>query len=197
MTPAPRVAAASELAAEAEAAEDEAKERHDAEGPRSPLALLKGKREEITDKLWLDLKVPRWEETLGRSVWVRYGPSSPSFFGTAAERRERAHKAAQKKGAQGEPDWLINANADLLVESCIAIFDLAIGEEPPDEELEGNFPTFASEELSESLGVSKTSAATACRALYLTEGDLLIASGQLMEWSGQESKKGDEAFLSS
>lgn len=193
---APRVASEATLAAEAEEAHANAPALV---GPQSPFALLAGKREGAIAKLFIDQAVPRWEDELGRTVWVRFKPSNPAFFGQAVERREKAHQTALRKGgpnAKGNPDRVIDANADLLAECCIAVYDLAIDEEPPDE-LDGTLPDFRSTELSEALGVPNAGAAATVRALYLTDGDLLIASGELMEWSGKLSKQAHADFLTS
>jgi hypothetical protein len=157
-------------------------------GPQSPLALLRGKREELRAKLYLDLAVPRWQ-VAGRQVWVRYAPGSPSGLSTNADR----FKAADKPGGS---DWQIRANADVLVKACIAVYDLAIGEKPSEGDLVGDFPNFGSESLADALGTANNAIDT-CIATYLTEADLLLATSQLLDWSGQVSKKADEDFLDS
>jgi hypothetical protein len=160
-------------------------------GAQSPLALLRGKREELKAKLFLDLKVPRWE-VAGRQVWVRYGPGSPSVLTASAERRQAAHKP-------GMPDWKVRANADVLVDACVAIYDLPIGEEPPKGDLpvlDVPYPVFTSEEVQEAMGVQRNAAETVC-SVYLTEGDLLLAANTLLDWSGIVSEKVEQDFLGS
>ena len=163
-------------------------------GPQSPLALLRGKRDELVAGLHLDLAVPRWDDVLeGRQLWVRYRPANPNVFAEAMERREKKHKEAKAKGTVGDPDWMTKANADLLVSACEAVYDLPDGEEPPDT-LEGDYPTFTSEELSEALGASRNACDTVLK-LYATGADVLLAATQLLNWSGQASKEADRSFL--
>ena len=164
-------------------------------GPQSPLAILRGKRADMDKKLHLDLAVPRWDEILGRRLWVRYGPGNPSVLNAAAEKRERAHLAAKGKGMAGDPEWMDKARADFLVDACVAVFDLAIDEPVPDTLPLEDLPTFASPELSEALGAPRNAAATAL-AVYATPADLLLATTQLLNWSGESSVESDKDFLS-
>jgi hypothetical protein len=171
--------------------DDGAEEAPHDEGPQSPLAFLRAKRSTLKAELYLDLAIPRWQAE-GRQLWVRYRPCSPAVFSSSAERRRTAWK-------KGDPDWQLRVNADLLVEACVAIYDLPEGTEPPEGELPqlaDPYPTFRSEALSEAVGSSRNAAET-CVATYLTEGDLLMAANQLLEWSGRASKKVDDRFLES
>lgn len=161
--------------------------------PLSTLALLRAKRGELERQMHKDYAIPRWDAVLGRTLWVRYRPGDPALFAAATEKRERAHRADIAKGGRGDPDRMYKANADVLVAACVAVYDLAIGEQPP-AELDGDLPTFSSPELSEALGAPKTAVET-CRKLYGTDGDLLVAATQLMEWSGQASREASDAFL--
>lgn len=159
------------------------------QGLRSPLDLLRAKRTVLKAGLFLDLAIPRWQAD-GRQLWVRYTPCSPALYSTSADRRRDAWK-------KGDPDWMLRVNADLLVDSCVAIYDLPVGEDPPEGELPklaDPYPTFSSEALSESVGAPRNAAET-CVSTYLTEGDLIMAANQLLEWSGRASKKVDERFL--
>lgn len=178
-------------------AADDLPEEPDAEaaGPSSPLALLKGKRAELEKKLHLDLAVPRWDEVLGRRLWVRYRPADPTVFANSVEKREREHAADVKKGGPGDRQRLVRANADMLVAACIAVYDLPLDEEPGDD-LTGldQCPTFSSPELSEAVGAS-ASAVDTCRKVYATDADLMIAADSLLEWSGERSKKAHDDFL--
>ncbi len=175
-----------------------------AAGPQSPLALLRGKREAMDKRLHLDLAVPRWDEFLSitdadgtvhhRRLWVRYGPGNPSVLNARAAERERAHLAAKNKGMAGDSQWEDKARADFLVDACVAVYDLALDEEPPKGELTGDLPTFASPELSEALGAPRNAALTAL-AVYATPADLLLATTQLLNWSGESSQEADKSFL--
>jgi hypothetical protein len=42
------------------------------------------------------------------------------------------------------------------------------------------------------LEIPTGNAIATCRALYLTDGDLLLAAAELLDWSGQLSKKSGE-----
>jgi hypothetical protein len=163
-------------------------------GPQSPLELLRGKRPALDKTLFKDLCAPRWGDVLDRNLWIRYGPSDPAFFAEAMKKREEGHLKAVKAGKHGDPAWMIKANADLLVNSCVAIFDLALEEEPP-AELVGEYPTFGSPELAEALGAQPGNAVRTVLKVYGTDADILIVAQQLLEWSGQASQEGDKSFL--
>lgn len=165
-------------------------------GPRSPLAILQGKRSELEATLYKDLKVPRWDDLLGVSLWVRYRPIDTTFAQAAGERREKAHRQAVGKGSSGDPDWPVRANADALVKACVAIYDLPLGEEPPEGELDGDLPTFGSSELSEMLGAPKNAVETVLK-LYATNPDVQLAFAELLGWSGQTSEEARASFLAS
>jgi hypothetical protein len=168
-------------------------------GASSPLGLLRGKRAELDANLFYDIEVPRWSEILGRAVWVRYKPGQLGLLNAALERRKENHDKAVRAGKQGDPEWVAKANADMLVDSCVGVYDLAIGEEPPTGELPPNLPTFSEYALSESLDMPddpcpRNAVGTALR-LYGTPADLMLAASQLVNWSGQASKEADRSFL--
>ena len=164
------------------------------QSPQSPLDLLRGKRQELDATLHLDLAIPRWDEVLGRRLWVRFGPGNPNVFTAAMEKREKAHRAAVAKGQLGDPDWMTKANADLLVSACEAVYDLGLDEEPPKGDLEGEYPTFSDPALSEALGAQR-SAVDTCLKAYGTAADLLVAAAQLLAWSGVASQEAQVDFL--
>lgn len=167
-------------------------------GPQSPLALLRGKREQLEKALFLDLAIPRWEEVLGRKLWVRFRPGNPNVLTAAMTKREKAHlQAVAKNPKAGDKDWLTRANADLLVDACVAVYDLAPDEEPPEGDLPpGDYPTFSSSELSDALGATHNAVDTVLKA-YGTGADVLLAATQLLNWSGQASQEASKGFLSS
>lgn len=186
---APKVLAAGEVPEEPENDDIDI----EVDGPQSPLEILRGKRPAAEKLLFKDLKVPRWEETIGRSLWVRYKTANPALQALAAQKREKNHLSAVAKSKHGDPDWATKANADMLVDACLAVYDLPIDEEPP-KELPTNLPTFSSPELSESLGAPLSAVATAL-AVYLTDADLILAAQQLLDWSGELSKDAGKDFL--
>lgn len=166
--------------------------------PQSPLDLLKGKRAAAQKRLHIDLAVPRWEDVLGKSIWVRYGPANVALWSASQQRRESQHLAAKKKGQPGDPDWAIKANADLLVDACQGVYFLEPGEQPPhDQELPADLPKFSDPELAEALDIQPGNAVRTALGLYQTGADLLMASNALLGWSGEASKEADEAFLGS
>lgn len=168
-------------------------------GPRSPLDVLRGKRADLERGLFYDLQVPRWDQVLGRAIWVRYKPASTPLLNASMERRRENHEKAIRAGKQGDQEWMIRANADMLVDACIAVYDLAINENPPNGDLPENLPTFSSSELSEALDSPirpcPRNAVGTCIHLYGTSADVLMASQQLLVWSGQTSKEADRSFL--
>lgn len=165
------------------------------EGPQSPLDILKGKRAERDAKLHFDIAVPRWEDVIGLSIWVRYGPGDPSVFAEAMNKRDMAHAAKKKKDGIGDPEWATKANADLLVSACQGVYFLEPGEQPPDGDLPGDLPTFNDPALSAVLDAPRSAVGTVLK-LYGTSADVLLAANQLLAWSGQASKESSEAFLS-
>lgn len=155
---------------------------------RSPLAALRGARERLDATLHLDLVVPRWEQVLdGRRLWVRYRPVDPTQFLTAIEKRQ--------KQAQRDPQWRVKAHADALVAACVAVYDLPADVEQPPADLDlTDCPTFGSEDLSDVIG-APASAVETCRRVYATDGDLMAAVDQLLEWSGRAAPKAEADFL--
>jgi hypothetical protein len=150
-------------------------------------------------ELHIDLAVPRWEDIIGATLWVRYKPSNPALYAMTIDRlRGEFQDANANKPGSGDPEWTTRANADVLVKACIAIFDLPIGEMPPDVlPTHITYPTFASTELADTLEIPQGSAIATARALYLTDNDLTLVTQQLFEWSGQLSKKTGDSFLTS
>lgn len=162
--------------------------------PPTTLALLRAKRAQLERQMHKDFAVPRWDDVLdGRRLWVRYRPADPMKFATASQKREKAHRDSIAKGGRGDPRRVVKANADILVDSCVAVFDLPVGEEPP-AELERDLPTFSSPELSQALGAPENAVETVLK-LYATDGDVLVMGTQLMEWSGLASKEAGDGFF--
>jgi len=149
----------------------------------SPLLSLRARRAEIVDNLWVDLRVPRWDNP---KIFVRYAPVSAVKLNTAIERRRK------EKG----DDWSLLANADMLVDSCIGIYgELDDGTQISlrDGDPSGKWTTF-DPDLAKALGVEVERAVDTVRSLYLTEGDLIDASNKLFRWSGIAGDEADEAF---
>jgi hypothetical protein len=166
-------------------------------GPRSPLAIIRQKRAEWNKDLFYDLAVPRRDEALGVTLWVRYKAVDPGVLVISTEKREKDHATKISQGQpNGDPDRIVKANADLLVNACMAIYTLPNDEQPPADPLPAaDYPTFGSEELAQELGATSKLAVDTCRKLYATEGDLNAAAFQLQNWSAKFSAEADKSFL--
>lgn len=165
-------------------------------GPVSPLAMLAGKRQALDAKLHLDLPVPRWDDLLGYRLWVRYLPGDPGILTSAVEKREKVNQTAMAAGKPGDKTRMAKANAEFLAAACDAVYGLGFEEEPPEGELPEGYPTFSSPELSEAVGAPPNAVETV-RRVYATDGDVMVAASQLLEWSGQATPKAEADFLPS
>lgn len=163
--------------------------------PDSPLAGLRARRVEALQHLYVDLKVPRWDDDGGPAVYVRYQPVDP----------ETAQKAVRKRQqAKPRPDkHLLLATCDVLLGACIGVFavegESAEGGDPVRLSLRegderGEWTKFDGD-LAEALGIDHRRATDIVRGLYLTEGDIWAASQALAEWSGIAVPQADDAFL--
>lgn len=154
----------------------------------SVLADLRARRTKLVKALFIDLKVPRWDDDGGPSIWVRYKPSDPGKIDDINGKRDEARKTEGK-------DWYVNANADILIDSCIGVFakdgDATYSLKPDDPT--GPWTTFDTD-LAVSLGLDAKGARDAVKALYLTNGDLIGAALRLNSWSGEASITADEEF---
>ena len=145
----------------------------------SPLASLRDRRKARRKKLKLDLVVPGYDPP----VYVRFRPASQSKL---VQELKRAEKSKDK-------DAITLANASLLVEACLGVFQVDIeGTEvsiDPD-----NLTTDESEWLKfgpklgtlladEEAGELLSKASDVVRALYDNDMALAAASTRLVEWS--------------
>lgn len=136
--------------------------------PTSGLAGLRAQREKIKQDLHLDLRVPRYE-TL---VYVRYSPVSAALAKRLSERAKKSNDA----------DAAVNANAALLAESCLGVFEKDAHGEPIGDPEE--WPKF-DEHLAAYLGSPDVRrAADVVRLLFLTDGDVIATATRVTEWSG-------------
>ena len=155
---------------------------------QTPLFHLKARREELVKNLTLDLRVPRWDSP---ELWVRYRPVDATKLTASVERRQKTKTNDQS----------ILLNADILVESCVGIYarhpdfpgqELSLREDDPFGKLTRFDPDLATSlGIPDALGVT---AAMVCRKLYLTDGDLVDAATQVLEWSAATNEKADEDF---
>lgn len=152
----------------------------------SALFDLRALRERKLKDLYKDLPVPRWGEDGTPEIVVRYKPSKPQV----------ALRATEKRRTENDPDWLILANADVLVDACIGVYAVYQGKKYSLKPGEPNAPwTKFDRNLAENLGIETNRAVEVVRALYLTDGDLIGAVNALAAWSGTVLPQIDEESL--
>src|SRR6185437_13235262 len=158
---------------------------HEAKPKDTPLRSLKAARDKLINQLYIELKVPRWDNP---ELFVRY----------KAVESSRVAAQARKRAESEDPELLVLANADLLANCCVgiyAVFDgdgvrrsLRLGDEF------GEWTRF-DRDLMDNLEMPPYSkAADAVRQIYATDGDLISAAEAVSEWSAKESTKADENF---
>jgi hypothetical protein len=155
----------------------------------SPLDGLRDKLREASEKLYVDLEVPRWQELIGIRVFVRYLPLSPAYANATSLKFEKI----------GGDDWQIQANAQLLVKYCVGVYvqdrtgdKLSMRPGDPD----GPWTKF-DDQLADALGPSRVkerSAIGTCRGLYWTDGDVTAAALALADWSTKISEQAEKDF---
>jgi hypothetical protein len=171
----------------------------------SPLVALRDRRKQVTDKLFIDLQVPRWGSDGGPLIYVRYKPAQTGEFAEKAKKMEAAPKRP--------PDWIVTLNADLLVKSCVGVF--AIEGEPldPDPEIAAKDPrprmslrdgdphgswTRFDPDLAYALGLPENCGAIkVVRELYFTDADLGLAAGDVLKFSGINADEAGANFFAS
>lgn len=167
----------------------------------SPLAALRDRRKKMAELLHKDFRVPRWGDDGGPMIYVRYAPAAPSEY---ADRFEKLQKQQNKP-----KDWVVSANAQILVGACIGVYACE-GPEPVDGEPD-NRPKLSlrdgdphgawtkfDPELADSLGLAPNCGAIAVvRGLYLTEGDIISTAAKLQRWSGMVAPADNEDFSGS
>jgi hypothetical protein len=160
-------------------------------GSPSILSSLKERRQQVLEEQVLRLPVPRWDNP---TIVVLYKPVEHSFIRLAQTRVEKAN--GDKKG-----EVEVDANADILIRGCAGVVALLDGKEyslrPGDEDGE---PTLFDKDLAENLGVEGSGGKTptarqVLRTLFITEGDIISASTELIKFSGYRETEADEAVL--
>lgn len=165
------------------------------EGARSSapsiLSSLKERRQQVVNEQVLRLPVPRWDNP---KIVVRYKPVDHGFIKAA---QVRVEKASRDKQAEIE----LEANADILIRGCVGVVAILDGEEyslrPGDENGE---PTLFDKDLADNLGVTGVggkppTARAVVRALFITEGDILSAANELIQFSGYRETEADAALV--
>ena len=150
----------------------------------TPLISLKSRRQAIADDLYLDIRVPRWDDP---EVYVRFKPVSATKLNATIERRRK----------QKADNWSLLANADMLVDCCIGIYAQVEGTDGKFSlrENDANGPwTKYDKDLAHALGLDANSAVESCIGLYFSEGDLLDTANKLFRWSNIAGDEADELF---
>jgi hypothetical protein len=167
----------------------------------SPLGSLRKRREALQAEMYLDLKVPRWDDDGGPAIYVRCKTMSPAFMSASVDKRKKPSRMGKR-----DQDWVVLANADVLVNSCIGVYAIEDGTPPSqasreqmlslrDGDPQGEWTTF-DPDLAFSLGLDgeNPSAVRVVRALFFTDGDLLNAINRLATFSGLSNPTADEDF---
>jgi len=157
--------------------------------PAEPRAILslKARRAELAEKLWIDLRVPRWTEP---AVFVRYAPINTV----------QVDKAVAKRQNKKTDDWSLLANADILINACLGVYATLDGNSDEKYSLvPGNEHapwTKFDQDLGRALGLDQhaSQATDVVKELYLTDGDLIAAANQVFEFSGVSNEKVDADF---
>ena len=149
------------------------------------LSSLAEKRKRMHDTLYTDLKVPRWEDP---EIFVRFKPISVTLTEAAIDKRRESKV----------PEWLLLANADILVMACEGVYATLDGDHTTKYSLrlgdnDGKWTRF-DPDLAAALGVTLPGATEVVRALYPTDGDLLNTAAVLTEWSSSTIEKADGDF---
>jgi hypothetical protein len=155
----------------------------------TPLSSLKSRRAELVNKLWTDIRVPRWENP---SIFVRVKPIDPMFLNDTL-----------KKRSEGKlKDWPQRANADILFASCVGVYQ--VYDESPDDKLSlregdpyGAWTKFDTD-LTDALGIdpgTTDQTVQAVRGLFIGgDGDLDNATAKLLTYSNIGNAEADTTF---
>lgn len=148
------------------------------------LGSLKARREAILAEQTVDLQVPRWSDP---EIWVRYQPVDHEAV--------RKSLTAVSKAKTNRAEVEVNANADILIAGCVAVFAKIDGKEyslhpdGPDAPM-----TRFDEALATAIGCPP-SARRVVRQIFLTDGDLAQHVNQLMKWSGFAATEAEDDLL--
>lgn len=143
-----------------------------AAAPDSALAGHRARRQKSIAELFTDLVVPRYDP----EIYVRFRP-------VVQRRIDAVNKAAEKSK---DRDKSAIANAVILADACIGIFEVVDGVEVSIDPRDpgGAWPKF-DERLAEIFELpAAKKASEVVRGLYLTDGDVIGTASKLAEWSG-------------
>jgi hypothetical protein len=158
------------------------------DGGKGMFGFLEQRRREIVDAQVLTLEVPRWTDP---KLLIRFAPVDHEILKRGAELQERVKKEGDVAKISSTE---INTNADILINACIEIVmqtndgkELGVG-------VDGRHTKF-DQDMAISLGMPESSTARAvCKEIFITSGDLLLASKKLGEWSGYREGAVEEAI---
>lgn len=158
--------------------------------PGSKLRGLRAKRQAAQAKLHHDMEVPRMD-----GIWVRYRPIGSVEVNEITARIEGNHRIDKHRRP-------LMTNAAVLAAAGLGVFE--VDEDDLDEHGKpaplGDPATWLQfgPAVAEELGLSQQECPTAAEsviALYLTEGDLMVAAADLTTWSAKESNTKETADL--
>lgn len=143
----------------------------------SPLGSLRERRKKRRETLKYDLRVPGYDP----EVFVRFKPVAQAKLVAATKRADKSKS----------PDALALANAALLIDACLGVFQLDSDGTPvsidPDNLThdEADWPKFDDRlgQLLADEGEILGSATSVCRALYENDMALSRHTNMLLEWS--------------
>ena len=151
--------------------------------------LLEKRRAQIENEQVLAVEVPRWNNP---KLVIKFKPVPHESLKRGAIATERAMKDGDaKKLAEVE----LNTNAALLVEACISITAILGDGTECGMGVDGALTRFDAD-LAIALGMPESSTHIAvCRNLFIADGDLLLTSKKLGEWSGYRTDSIEEAIV--
>jgi len=163
------------------------------EVPQTPgkgvFGFLEQRRREIVDAQVLTLEVPRWTSP---KLLIRFGPVDHTILKRGAQIQERVNKDGSS--AEKISSTEIDTNADILINACIEIVAVLPNGEEVGVGPEGKHTRF-DPDLAISLGLPEGVGSRAlCKEIFITSGDLLLASKKLGEWSGYREGAVEEAI---
>jgi len=155
----------------------------------TPLLSLKKRREQIVNDLYIDIKVPRWDNP---ELYLRFKPVSATKLGHTIEKYQAKAKADKNT------DWSFLANAEMLLDACIGVYAVMNGDKDNKLSLRPNEPhspwTRFDEAMADALGIEAARATDVVVATFFAEGDLIETANRLFRWSNIANNEADETF---
>ncbi len=157
--------------------------------PTGVIGMLAQRRQEIVNEQVLSYPISRW--TSPRLV-AHFRPIEHKFLKRGAETQERVNK---DHDADRSAATELDTNADVLINACIDIVAVL-----PDGTEVGVGPngrkTQFDMDMAIALGMPENAGTRAvCKAVFITDGDLLAAAKRLGEWSGYREQSVDESLV--